>query len=398
MKKILVFFLIAVSVLFISAAPLWAFETDSSDDVEVISFGDDKFIFGPEVLVTEDIDGDLIMAGGRLSVDGSIAQDLMAAGGIIIIDGDIGDDMRISGGTIDISGNVEDDLMAVGGQISISEASVIGGELAVSGGTLDIACTTGGDANLTGGTITISGKIGGDVRIDGVESLKITGTAEITGDLIYSSGTTAAISDEAVIGGEVKETIIEVIEEAKIVRSSPWAVFAATYFGGKLIAFLGLFVLGSVLILVMPGLFKRFNDRIKKTPGMSVGSGAIVLFGVPIGSIIVFIISIILFITIIGSGLGIVALASNSILLIVYGIFIYASALFLSYLIGMLIFSKASLNMERYGWKVLIFFIGLLIIMVLYSIPFIGWVIRFAGVLFGLGGLTLAFKDMIAKK
>jgi len=386
-----------VSIIFVSAAPLWALEAENRDDQEVFSFGDDIFIFGSEILVTEDIAGDLIIAGGRLNVNGDIAQDLMAAGGIITINGDVGDDIRISGGTINISGNIEDDLMAIGGQISILETAVIGGELAVSGGTLDIACTTGGSAYLSGGTITISGKIDGDVKIDGVENLKVTGTAEITGDLIYSSSDSATISDEAVIGGEVRETIVERIEETEIIQATPWAVFTATYIGGKLIAYLGLFVLGIILILIMPGFFQRFNDRMKKTPGYCIGSGTIVLFGVPIGSIIIFIISIILFITIIGSGLGIVATASNFILLIVYGIFIYVSAIFLSYLLGRVIFSKASLNMERYGWKVLAYFIGLLIIMILYNIPFIGWIIKFTGVLFGLGGLTLALKDIIAK-
>jgi len=396
MKKILAFFLVAVSIIFISAAPLWALEAENGNDPEVFSFGDDQFVFGSDILITEDIDGDLIIAGGRLNVEGDIAQDLMAAGGIITISGDVGDDIRVSGGTINISGNVEDDLMAVGGQISISETAAIGGELAVSGGTLNIACTTEGNAYLNGATITISGKIDGDVNIDGVENLKITDSAEITGDLIYRSVVGAAISDGAVIGGEVRETIVKEIEKAEIIRATPWAVFSATYIGGKIIAFFGLFILGIILILAMPGFFQRFNDRMKKTPGYCVGSGAIVLFGVPIGSIIIFIISIILFITIIGSGLGIVIIASNFIMMIIYGVLIYVSAVFISYLLGRVILSKASLNMDRYGWKVLAYLIGLVIVMILYSIPFVGWIIRFAGILFGLGGLALVLKDMLA--
>ncbi|MCD4669334.1 MAG: polymer-forming cytoskeletal protein [Actinomycetia bacterium] len=397
MKKILAFFLVAVSIIFISATPLWALEVKDGDNSDVsISFGDDLFAFGPDILIVEDIAGDLIMAGGRVSMNGNTAQDLMAFGGSVILQGDVGDDIRVSGGTIDISGNIEDDLMAIGGQINISEAAVIGGELAVSGGTIDIACTTGGDAYLSGATITISGKIDGDVNIDGVESLKVTDTAEITGDLVYSSSVSAAISDGAVIGGEVRETIVKETEGTEVIKTTPWAVFTATYIGGRVIAFLGLFVLGIILILAMPGFLQRFNDRMKKSPGLCVGSGAIVLFGVPIGSIILFIISIILFITIIGSGLGIVVMASNFIMMIVYGVLIYISAVFLSYLLGRVILSKTSLNMGRYGWKVLAYFIGLVIIMTLYSIPFVGWIIKLAGILFGLGGLALVLKDMLA--
>lgn len=135
----------------------------------------------------------------------------------------------------------------------------------------------------------------------------------------------------------------------------------------------------------------------KHTPGYCVGGGAIVLFGVPIVSLVVFIITILLFITIIGSGAGIVAIASNVIMLIVYGLLIYLSTIFLSYFLGRTILPKTTLNMEKYGWRVLAYLIGLVIIMIVYSIPFAGWVIRFAGILFGLGGISLVLKDLMVK-
>lgn len=148
----------------------------------------------------------------------------------------------------------------------------------------------------------------------------------------------------------------------------------------------------------MPGFFERFTERMKKTLGYCIGSGAIVIFGVPIGSIIIFIISIILFITIIGSALGAVIMASNAIMLIIYGILIYTSAVFLAFTLGKVILSKTSLNMDKYGWKVLAYLIGLIIIMTLYSIPFAGWLIRFTGVLFGTGAIVLALKDIVLSK
>jgi len=399
MKKIIVFLLAVSVILFISAAPLWALDSEKQDDSSFSTrFNDDLYVFGSDLFITEDVAGDLVMAGGRINVDGNTAQDLMVAGGMITINGDVGDDIRTAGGTINISGDVEDDLLGVGGQISISEASVIGGALVLTGGTLDIACTVEGNAILSGETITISGKIDGDVKIDDVESLKITGSAEITGDLVYSSSTRANISDDAVIGGEVKETIVkEVKPETLKDGRTLGAVFTATYYGGKIIAFLGLFILGIILILAIPGFFQKFNDRMKNNLGYCVGGGAIVLFGVPIASLIIFILSILLFITIIGSGLGIVAMASNVIMLIVYGLLIYFSTVFLSYLLGRVILSKTSLNMDKYGWKVLAYLIGLVIIMIVYSIPFVGWIIRFAGILFGLGGLSLILKDLMVK-
>jgi cytoskeletal protein CcmA (bactofilin family) len=400
MKKILIFLAVTVAVLFLSAAPLWALDSGEKEETSFSTeFNDDLYVFGTDIYITKDVEGDLVIAGSNIDVDADVAQDLMAAGGMVDINADIGDDVRAAGGTLNISGNIGDDLIAAGGQIYISDSSIIGGVLALTGGTLQISGTVQDDASLNGGSITISGKIDGDVKIDEVERLKVTGSAEITGDLIYKSATVADISDEAVIGGEVKETIIE--EEVKIKTpgsaATPWAVFTATYIGGRIIAFLSLFVLGIILILAIPGFFQKFNDRMKSTLGYCVGGGAIVLFGVPIASVIVFIISILLFITIIGSGLGLVAMASNVVMLILYGMLIYLSTIFLSYLLGRVILSKTSLNMEKYGWKVLAYLVGLVIIMIVFSIPFIGWLVRFAGVLFGLGGLALVLKDMIVK-
>lgn len=404
MKKLLIFIMVLFTVLFVSISPLWAFESKSGENVSITtSIGDDAYIFGSNILVSEDIEGDLIVAGGRIEVLGNVSQDLMAAGGTISLAGDIGDDARVSGGVLTISGNISDDLLAAGGQITVLEKTDIGGSIVLAGGTINFGGTSGEGAILNAVNITISGKIKGDVEIGEVESLKITGSAEITGDLIYKSTRSADISNDAVIGGEIKETIIEVqkeITQAEIAATgtSAWAVFMATNIAGGIIEFLALFVLGIILLLAMPGFFERFTERMKKTLGYSIGSGAIVIFGVPIGSVIIFIISIILFITIIGSALGAVIMASNFVMLIIYGILIFTSTVFLSFTLGKVILSKTSLNMDKYGWKVLAYLIGLVIIIILYSIPFAGWLIRFSGVLFGTGAVVLALKDIILSK
>ncbi|GAH20631.1 unnamed protein product [marine sediment metagenome] len=62
-----------------------------------------------------------------------------------------------------------------------------------------------------------------------------------------------------------------------------------------------------------------------------------------------------------------------------------------------MILIKTSLNMSKYGWKVLAYLVGLAVVVVAYSIPFAEWIIRFAGVLFGFGGIALVLKDMIFK-
>jgi cytoskeletal protein CcmA (bactofilin family) len=321
----------------------------------------------------------------------------MAAGGNINLSGNISDDAKIAGGVITVNGRIEDDLMISGSQIILGDSSEIGGDLVSGGGVLILDGIVYGEAILSGDNITIDGKINGNVKIDNVHELTITDNAEIKGDVIYSSTRKANISDDAKIDGEVKATITEKAEETKIFKDKGTlaSIFSMVHFGGKVISFISLFLLGILLLLGLPGVFNKFNDRLRTTTGICVGAGAAALFGVPVAILIVFIISVLLFFTIIGAGAGIIAILANIILIIIYMLLIYLSTIFLSFFTGSMIFYKTNLNKSNYGWKVLFYFVGLIIVLILYNIPFIGWLCHTAGAIFGLGGLVMVIKDRL---
>ena len=230
--------------------------------------------------------------------------------------------------------NIEDDLIVSGGQVTIGQNAKIGGDLLVSGGKIDIDGEVTGDVQGSGGTINISGKVDGGVYIDSVGSLSIANGAEIAGDLVYTSSNEADISEGATVGGEIKPTIAEKAAEIKVPKKTAMTIFTTTYIGGKVISFLSLFVLGIILILAIPELFNKFNQRMQTTLGRCVGAGAIMLFGVPIGVVILFLIAVLLFITVVGAGLGVLTLSSNFILIVLYFVLIYISSVFLSFFIG----------------------------------------------------------------
>ena len=396
MKKLIVFVLAVVISFFLFAVPIFGFDLEEGEDVKIIDgIEDDVYVAGSSITVTADIDGDLVAAGGNVEINGNVSEDLIAAGGYLNLNGNIGDDARVSGGMININGMVEDDLIAAGGQITLGSNAGVGGDLVVYGGTVKVNGEIAGDAVLNGGDINISGKIGGNVVVDGAANLTIDSSAEIKGDVSYKSVNEATISDNAVIEGEIKATIIESTEKVEAVKKAPIAFFTATYIGAKVVSFVSLFVLGIILILAIPAVFRKFNDRMRTTPGRCVGAGALMIFGVPLGALVLFTVSILLFVTLIGAGLGVVAFTSNFILIILYALLIYLSTVFLSFFIGRIILYKTSLDINKYGWKVLMYLIGLVIVMALYSIPFVGWVFRFAGILFGFGGLMLVIKDWL---
>jgi hypothetical protein len=156
-----------------------------------------------------------------------------------------------------------------------------------------------------------------------------------------------------------------------------------------------MFIIGIILLLAMPVIFQKFNSRMSSSFGFCVAGGAITLFGVPVAMLILGFIGILLLITIVGAGLGILAFTASCLMATIYFVLIYTSTAFLSFLLGEVILSKSKLNLQKYGWKVLAYLIGLAIIMIVYSIPFVGGVAKFVGVLFGLGGLVMVLKDYI---
>jgi len=399
MKKIILFLIVCTLFLFTVVTPLHAFTVKNEESVNLTSDeSDDIYAFGESVLVSSKIDGDLVAAGGKLDLKGEITQDLITAGGYLNIGGTIGDDAKVAGGVITISGTINDDLVIAGGQIIIDKGAKIGGDVVASGGTLIVDGEIAGKLVVSCESVEIAGKIAKDVEINTASSIKVASGTEIGGNFNYTSSKEAEISKDAKISGKVNYTPISVEIKApknKALIGIPLGFFGATYIGSEIVSFLSMFVLGILLILAIPFIFKKFNLRMRSSLGRCVGGGAIMLFGIPVGILILWFICALLMITVVGIGIGMLGFSSSLIIAALYFILIYCSTAFLSFFIGDLILSKTKLNLDKYGWKVLAYLIGLAIVMLVYAIPFVGWVVQFAGIIFGFGGLVMLLKDWI---
>jgi len=398
MRKLILFIIVAALVFFVFASPLFGFTVKGDDTLNITEIvSDDVYAMGNVINFSGEVDGDLVAAGGQLYINGTVTGDLISAGGMIDIGGEIKDDIRVAGGNITLKGIAGDDVIIAGGQVVIEKGAIIGGDLVISGGRVVINGEIAGKIKASGGDINITGKAGNGVEIGGVGSLTIGSSAEINGDLVYSSDSEAKIADGAKISGSIKFN--EIPKPDKKSFAMPFSIFSgvlgATYIGSRVVSFLSMFIIGIILLLAIPAVFQKFNSRMKTSFGFCVAGGAITLFGVPVAMAIIVFIGILLLITVVGAGLGILAFATNTVIAILYFVLIYTSTAFLSFLLGEVILSKSRLNMQKYGWKVLAYLIGLAIIMVVYSIPFVGGFARFAGILFGLGGLAMVLKDYI---
>ena len=147
----------------------------------------------------------------------------------------------------------------------------------------------------------------------------------------------------------------------------------------KIWSFLGLALIFAAMSLFFPQIFDKINDKYEKfevSEAVEVFTkGLVVLILVPV-------VALLLCITMIGIPLGIV-------LLILYGLSLYLTTIFTSYLVGYKIWQKV-FNKEAH---VLLFgLIGLFVILILELIPGVRTLVAIVSVLVGLGVIFDMFK------
>ena len=179
--------------------------------------------------------GDVSVAGDVTIVDGSDDADgkldgtvAVAEGGSVDVSGGIVDDGITGAGDVKVSGGTVNGGIDAEGKISVAAGTVNGGiegdgDIAVSGGAVNGCVDAGGKLTITGGTITAAvgadepaisaggateisgGTVNGDVKAVMGGDVKISGTADIEGNVeANGEGSTVGIS-----GGTVSGTLSE---------------------------------------------------------------------------------------------------------------------------------------------------------------------------------------------
>ncbi len=369
--KGLIVSLLAILLMTFTAVPVLAFNVRSGDNVTVAS-GDvidgDLYVGGETIIIDGTINGDLIAAGKTIMVNGTVNGNIIAAGGTIDINGEVTHAVRIIGETLNISGTIGRDLLVAGNKVSIASTAEIGSDLL-----------------LGAGTARIDGLIKGDIN-SGVEHLTITSTASIQGKLTYISENEANIQSGAQIRGTITHKLPDVKERLITGTNRLPNVGGKLVTGigiwGKIIGFLMALVLGIIIVLLTPRRVKAVTESIRTRPWASLGWGAIILIFTPIATLIVFI-------TIIGIPLGLIALA-------LYTIAIYLTQLFVGLFIGQLIIGS-SRGVESRAALVGALVLGLAILSILRLIPYLGAVIWVATILFGLGAILVSGRKLPAE-
>ncbi len=343
------------------AADLRGEETITVARGEVVD--EDLYVAGSSIVIDGTVNGDLWAAGQEITINGTVNGSIVAAARTITISGEVDRAARLAGETLTINGNIKGDLFAFASKANISGSAVIDGDIIFGAGSSYIDGQVGGNIKGGGGEVRISNGVGGDITLN-ADALHIKDTANIQGNLTYTSESEADIEPDAKIGGTTTHNIPVVEEHGK--------KGFATGLTGKVLGFFMILVIGIIIVVIFPRKMTSLANSIQTKPWWSLLWGAVILIVTPIAAIIICI-------TVIGIPVGLIALA-------LYGIAIYLSSIVVALLIGRLILGRFS-EVERKSMLIAALAIGLVILSILRLIPVAGFYIGLLIIIFGLGSL-----------
>ena len=351
-KGLLLVLLLAISMVFI---PVQAKETKG-------------FYVNEDVTIKEDVNSSLFAAGETVDVNATVNGNSFVAGNKVKMTGSH-DSIFTAGQNVTLDEIYTKDAFVAGQEISVDSSKVR--DLFVAGDTVKISSDIERNIYGAASTITINSFIGGDVYV-AAEKIKIGENAIISGTLKYPSDAEITIADEAQIAKKVTYTSTS--------TTTTKTTNYATIIVAKISSFLRLLIAGIVLLFGYNKLFKEI-DKEKFDANVIVKTsvtGLVTLIVLPIIAIIIMC-----------TGIGLsVALIS----LVAYFVLIYLSSIVTAYYFGNK-YLKAKIDNQY-----LLLTASLACLFIIKLIPYIGGLVGFVSLCFGLGFLFNVVKPHPTKK
>lgn len=411
--------LIGILLSLLALQPVEAFDgrqTDSLIIAEDETLSEDLYFNGGSLVVDGVIRGDLFFAGGSLTLNGTIEGDLYAGGNLIQINGTVQDDLIAGGSSLIIGerGMVAGDALVGGFGVALADGATIMGDYVIGAQNILIAGDIGGDLSGGGAGIEISGAINGNVDLEfGEEGGLPFDISRLNPNLPENTPRVAegiVLADSASIGGNFHYNSVrtfdlpaDLIEGEISFTQNP--IFTPPTTGERFVGgflrgvqrWVVIFVAGLIALQFAPRVVERpvdlFSANVKRgmtsgaltyllwIPALVLVAGLIVLLGSLFGWINLNVLSA----TVIGVGLLLVVIDA-----ILFGLILaFIAYIWVGHLVG-----KAILSGDAAAKRpALPLAVGTLIVILLGRMPFVGWMIRLAVGVIGLGMFWMWWRD-----
>lgn len=378
MDKKLIFFIALSLFLFLLVTGLsFATEFKSGRNIfvrQTKTIEDDLILAANNVRIGGVVQGDVIFGSRSIVHNGKITGSLNGACQNVRILGEVGGSVRAFCQNNNIEGTIGRNLINFSQTLNIRPSGKINGDVTSFCAEMTIDGEVGRNVKCGAGTVIISGTIQGDVDLE-ADEISIMPTAKILGNFKYKSREEARVEQGAQISGETEWTEIEPKEKKKKVFLT-----ATTKMVIRILLLLAAIVTGLILLLISKNFVKGAKRAVTESFLKSLGLGFICMICIPIAGVI-------LLVTVIGIPIAIISL-------FVYLILFYIAKIFVGIAFGEKILSGFKKGKEApLGWSLIV---GLIIISILTSIPYLGWIVYLAVVFVGFGAALLARKHLLA--
>lgn len=300
-----------------------------------------RFVAGNKVTNKADVDGLSFAAGNEVTLEGKAPYGFFA------------------GNFVTVNEQIEKDLFVAGNRVTIGKDAVLGRDVFIAASTVEIKSNIGRDLRVGAASVDLS-----DITIEGnayimADEIVMNENTNIKGKLSYLDDAVVTGLDVATIGS------VEVNKNVNVEINYEFKDRALDF----LFSIVSSYIVMVLLFYLVPKTKDKLNEfelsfgNIAKTSGI----GLLVLILVPI-------LSIVGFITLFLMPVSFIALA-------IYAISIYLSFLLIYYIVGNVIANKV-FNKDNIHIALLI---GIVLVKLVCLIPYIGGLIGFIALLFGLG-------------
>lgn len=323
------------------------------------------FATGDTITVDGTINGDLISIAKTINVNGRVDGDIISVAQNINVSGEVGGNIRAAANSLNLNGNVSRNFMAAANDIVLGPNSNISWDALIVAVNTEIRGKIEGSLNGRIAQGLIAGKIGKDVNLNladsNKQSLMVSPEAAIGGDLNYTAKNAANISDKAVITGKITQKNVPV-------NNNGWLKI---YLWSVLFSIFSALTVGLVIIFIGKNISSKIFSKIEKNPNKLIVPGIII-------SLILPPIALLLFFTVIGIPLALIILAW-------WLVMTYIAKILAAIVGGRLLIKKITKKEEPSPlWSLIL---GVTLCWLLFTIPFVGWILGLIAIWLGLGGI-----------
>ena len=307
------------------------------------------------------VDGDLLAFARILEVRGTVKGDLVSFAKQTVVSGTVEGHIYNCSQSFDLDGQLGRSVYTWTQSLRLGNRARVGDGLVVGAGDVNLEGEVKHSVTMFAGNADVSGSIGRELIMAG-GALRMANTARVAGDLVarVHHREDVHIADGATITG--KRDIEVRVRHSKFTRPGFYFFQAVWIVAAMLIGWLGL--------LLFPGFFEGCT-RAVRSGWRSLGLGIAVLLGVPLAIIIAAI-------TLVGLPLSLMLFAA-------YLAAIYMAKIWVGAYLGRRILKPAGATKQDWLLGLLL---GLVILTVVGSLPYIGGVVGAVVAWLGLGALA----------